>query len=433
METLQTSLNYEYYNKFGISRKTVDTAHRHMESLKEVFQRLDAIREYNFLKVLDVMQESHLSESHFGWETGYGIGDMGREKTEEIYAKIFKAEDALVRTQIVSGTHALTVGLRGILKRGDRLLIISSMPYDTIIPTLGLNQDDDTSLIEMGVEIDIIDLLEDANFDEEKIMNSLDERPTVVYVQRSSGYSLRPAITIDKMEKIFAKIKKDFPHVKIMVDNCYGEFVETREPIEVGADLIAGSLIKNIGGSLALSGGYVAGKADIVERCAKILITPGLKKECGLSFGQTRSFLQGLFIAPQVVNAALTGAVLAASMFSELGYHVTPEKDATRSDIVQVIELGDKEKVSAFCRAIQASAPIDSFVTPVFSPMAGYDNDIIMAAGAFVQGASIELSADAPIREPYAVYYQGGITKDHAKLGIMKSYEAICYKNQESL
>lgn len=422
---MENQPNYEYYMKFGISKHTVDVADRHIHSLKEVYEKQDRIREYNFLKVLDVMQSCHLSETHFGWETGYGIGDMGREKTEEIYAKLFKAEDALVRTQIVSGTHALTIGLRGILHRGDRLLIISSMPYDTIIPTLGLQEEDDTSLLSMGVEIDIIDLLENATFDEEKILESLDERPTVVYVQRSSGYSQRPAITIAKMEDIFSKIKSGYPHVRIMVDNCYGEFVETREPIEVGADLIAGSLIKNIGGSLALSGGYVAGRADIVERCSKILITPGLKKECGLSFGQTRSFLQGLFLAPQVVNAALYGSVLAASMFSELGYGVTPGSDEMRSDIVQVIELGSKEKISKFCKAIQSAAPIDSFVVPEFSPMAGYDNDIIMAAGAFVQGASIELSADAPVREPYSVYYQGGITKDHAKLGVMKAYESV--------
>lgn len=416
------------YEHYGISEYVIKIKEKSDFFLKSKYEEIDRIKLNNFYKVLLAMQECGLSERHFNWSTGYGYGDEGRAKTEEIYSKIFKTEDALVRTQIVNGTHALTLMLKSVLKNGDRLIFISGMPYDTLHGTIGLGDDKSASLIEMGVDIEFVELNPDGSLNDEEIMRVIasgDVKKTFIYLQRSSGYSQRSAITIDEMKRVFDKIKEKYQDMLIMVDNCYGEFVETLEPTEVGADIIAGSLIKNPGGSLALSGGYIAGSLALIKRCAKFLTTPSIEKECGLTFGQTRSILQGLFLAPEIVSNAVKSAVLCAKMFEDSGYEVSPTSTECRSDIVQIIKLGSKDKIEAFCKAIQSVAPVDSFVTPSFSDMAGYDNQIIMAAGAFIQGSSIELSADAPVREPYSVYYQGGTMSGHGEIGVMKALQNI--------
>ena len=394
--------------------------------LKDMFDSLSETEEFNQLKVLSAMQDCRLSDTHFAWNTGYAYGDRGRDITEEIYARIFKAEDAIVRPQIVSGTHALSLCLTGILRPGDTLYSVSGKPYDTLHDVIGISGENGSSLMELGVKYRDTELLSDGSFNTSKILETLENTDVkMLYIQRSSGYSFRKPITITSIENLIREARKVKPDVIVMVDNCYGEFIEKREPIEVGADLIAGSLIKNPGGGLAVTGGYIAGNEKLIELVSHKLTSPGIGKEVGVTFGLTRQVLQGLFMAPHVVHGALRGAALVAKVFESLGYEVSPGSEDTRSDIIQAVKLGDKDKVIAFCQGIQAAAPVDSMAVPVPWDMPGYESEVIMAAGTFIQGSSIELSADAPIREPYVVYFQGGLNYNHSKIGLKYALSKI--------
>jgi cystathionine beta-lyase family protein involved in aluminum resistance len=410
------------YQSLGIDENVINYVENIEEEIKDEFKAIDDISSFNQLKVLTAMQEHRLSNNHFNWYTGYGYDDPGREKIEEIYATIFKTEDAIVRPIIVNGTHALTLCLTGILRKGDTLLSIAGKPYDTLDEVIGISNEYGQAL---DIEYNQIDLTPDGDFKVDEIMSSLNDQVKMVYIQRSSGYSWRQALTINKLEAIIKKIKSKCPNVIVMIDNCYGEFLDYKEPTEVGADIMAGSLIKNPGGGLAITGGYIVGKKDLIEQVSYRMTSPGIGKECGLMFGQTRLMLHGLFIAPQTVAGAIKGAIYCAKAFDKLGYDVNPSYNDPRSDIIQSVKLGTKEAVVAFCEGVQAAAPVDSHVTPVPWAMPGYDSDVIMAAGAFVQGSSIELSADAPIREPYIVYFQGGVTYDHSKFGVIKAIDQM--------
>jgi cystathionine beta-lyase family protein involved in aluminum resistance len=408
------------YKQFGISDHLIQLKDQMEVRLSNRFKDLDQIKEYNQLKVLKAMQDNQLSDRHFNWTTGYGYNDIGREVVESIYADVFKTEDALVRSQIVSGTHALSLTLSGILRPNDLMVSITGRPYDTLEEVIGLNGQNGSSLIELGIRYEEIQLSE-KGIDLELLRDFLNSNSNVkmVYIQRSGGYSFRPAITVDNIAQATHLVKKNSPKTIIMIDNCYGEFIEKQEPTDFGADVMAGSLIKNPGGGLALTGGYVVGRKDLIELVSYRLTSPGIGKETGVSFGHTRNILQGLFMAPSVVNGALKGALLAGAMLDNLGYEISPEIDTSRSDIIQAIKLNTPERVIAFCQGVQAAAPVDSFVVPEPWDMPGYHSPVIMAAGAFIQGSSIELSADAPIEPPYTVYFQGGLTYEHSKLGVL--------------
>lgn len=399
--------------------------------------KIDEIASYNQLKVLKAMQNHRLSDNHFSWNTGYGYDDQGRETVEKIFAEVFGGEEAIVRPLIVNGTHALTLCLQGVLRPGDTLFSITGKPYDTLENVIGIAEGSEGmgTLKEFGIDYHGIDLLSDGMINLEETQAYLVAHPEVkmVYLQRSGGYSWRKALTIGALEEAIALVKGINPEIVVMVDNCYGEFLAMKEPIDVGADLMAGSLIKNPGGGLALSGGYIVGKSKWVEKVAYRMTSPGIGKECGLTFGQTRSLLQGFFMAPTVVASALKGAVFCSKLYETLGYDVCPKWDDERSDIIQSVKLGTAEKVIAFCEGIQSAAPVDAYVTPVPWAMPGYTSEVIMAAGSFVQGSSIELSADAPIREPFIVYFQGGLTYDHSKFGALKSLNRLVEKGLETL
>ena len=415
---MQNVLEDLLQNSFDIRSDVIRETRRIEEELQPLFLDIDTVREYNSLKVLDAMRRARLSDTHFAWNTGYGYNDSGREKTEEIFSNIFKSEDSIVRPTIVNGTHALTLCLQGILKSGFELISISSQPYDTLDKVIGIS-DSYHSLISQGVVYTQIDLLENGDFDYveiEKAVKSSNSRK-MVYIQRSKGYSRRKSILIDDIEKVVKFVKNIDSEIIVMVDNCYGEFIETREPIEAGADIMAGSLIKNPGGGLAIAGGYICGNKELVEIVADRMTSPGIGKECGLTFGTTRTLLQGLFLAPMIVSNAKKGAVFCAKLFENYGYDTFPKFSDQRSDIIQSVGLNRKEEIISFCRGIQKAAPVDSFVTPEPWAMPGYDSEVIMAAGAFIQGSSIELSADAPIKEPFTVYFQGGLTYEHSKIG----------------
>lgn len=415
---MQNVLEDLLQNSFGIRSDVIRETRRIEEELQPLFLDIDTVREYNSLKVLDAMRRARLSDTHFAWNTGYGYNDSGREKTEEIFSNIFKSEDSIVRPTIVNGTHALTLCLQGILKSGFELISISSKPYDTLDKVIGIS-DSYHSLIRQGVVYTQIDLLENGDFDYveiEKAVKSSNSRK-MVYIQRSKGYSRRKSILIDDIEKVVKFVKNIDSEIIVMVDNCYGEFIETREPIEAGADIMAGSLIKNPGGGLAIAGGYICGNKELVDIVADRMTSPGIGKECGLTFGTTRTLLQGLFLAPMIVSNAKKGAVFCAKLFENYGYDTFPKFSDQRSDIIQSVGLNSKEEIISFCRGIQKAAPVDSFVTPEPWAMPGYDSEVIMAAGAFIQGSSIELSADAPIKEPFTVYFQGGLTYEHSKIG----------------
>lgn len=413
------------YDLWNIDKKWVDLG-KHVETiLKDRFHEIDLISESNNYKVLKSMQKNKLSDSHFHWHTGYGYDDPGRRALESIYADAFGTEDALVRTQIVNGTHALTLCLTGLLRQGDNMLSITGKPYDTLEEVIGISGNSDQSLRAWGIEYKEVQRLKNGDFDYKAIKKALNKNTKMVYIQRSVGYSWNPAVTIDAMKNVIEFVKIHQPAAIVMVDNCYGEFLETLEPTNVGADIMAGSLIKNPGGGLALSGGYVVGRKELIKKVASRLTSPGIGKECGLTFGQTRTMLQGFFLAPMVVSGALKGALYTAALYKQAGFSISPDIDSPRSDIIQAIQLNSPEKVIAFCKAIQSVAPVDSFVTPMPWPMPGYNTDVIMAAGAFVQGSSIELSADAPMRPPYIVYFQGGLTYAHAKLGALNSLCAV--------
>lgn len=416
------------YEDMGIEPKVYDFGERILEKLKDRFAKIDETAEYNQMKVINAMQKNGLAEAHFGSSTGYGYNDMGRETLEAVYASIFKAEDALVRPQIMCGTHALNVALSSNLRPGDELLSPVGKPYDTMDEIIGIRESKG-SLAEYGITYRQVDLLPDGSFDYEGIRAAINEKTKLVTIQRSKGYASRPTLSVEQIGELISFIKGIKPEVICMVDNCYGEFVEKIEPIEVGADMCVGSLIKNPGGGLAPVGGYIVGRKECVEQAAYRLSSPGLGKEVGATLGLNQPFFQGLFMAPTVTAGALKGAIFAANVYEELGYRVVPNSTEPRYDIIQAVELLSKEAMVAFCKGIQAAAPVDSFVTPEPWAMPGYDSDVIMAAGAFVQGSSIELSADGPIKPPYNVFFQGGLTWYHAKLGILMSLQKLVDAN----
>ncbi len=413
-------------SKFDISEEILTMAAETDKELLPLFDEIQKIQEYNIFKVTHAMQKARLSDSHFAWNTGYGYNDAGREKTEEIFANIFGAEDAIVRASIANGTHALALCLAGILKSGFELIAISGKPYDTLDKTIGISPSYH-SLMEKGVDYKQIELLPNGDFDLNTIKETIQtsRKKKMIYIQRSKGYFRRRALTIKDIEYIVKEIRQLDSEAVIMVDNCYGEFMEYQEPTEVGVDLMAGSLIKNPGGGFAVSGGYIAGRSDLVNLVAERMTAPGIGKECGLTFGTTRIMLQGLFIAPMIVANAKKGAIFCAKLFEKAGFEAFPKFDEERSDIIQSIAMNSEQEIIAFCQGIQKAAPVDSFVSPEPWAMPGYDSEVIMAAGAFVQGSSIELSADAPIREPYTVYFQGGLTYEHSKLGAMLALQEI--------
>ena len=415
------------YEQTGISPEVHDFGEKIEKSLKERFDKIDKMAELNQLKVIHAMQEARVNAECFNYASGYGYNDFGRDTLEKVYANVFHTEDALVRPQITCGTHALALTLSANLRPGDELLSIAGKPYDTLEEVIGIRPSTG-SLAEYGVIYNQEDLLPDGSFDFDSIEKAIGEKTKLITIQRSKGYQTRPSFSVDQIGEAIAFVKKIKPEVICMVDNCYGEFVEEKEPSDVGADLVVGSLIKNPGGGLAPIGGYVAGRKDLIEQCAYRLTSPGLGKEVGASLGVMQSFYQGLFLAPTVVAGALKGAIFAANVYEKLGYAVVPDGKEERHDIIQAVTLGSAEGVIAFCQGIQAAAPVDSYVTPEPWAMPGYDSDVIMAAGAFVQGSSIELSADGPIKEPYAVYFQGGLTWAHAKLGILMSLQKLYEK-----
>ncbi len=414
----------ELYSAMGISPEVYDYGNVIAVQLRERFQQIDDIAEYNQLKVLHAMQKNQVSEACLLGTTGYGYNDLGRDTLEAVYADIFHTEDALVRPQITCGTHALALALMSNLRPGDELFSPVGKPYDTLEEVIGIRPSRG-SLAEYGVTYRQTDLLEDGSFDYEGIRKSVNEKTRLVTIQRSKGYQTRPTLSVERIGELIRFIKEIKPDVICMVDNCYGEFVEEREPGDVGADLVVGSLIKNPGGGLAPIGGYIAGKKECVENAAFRLTSPGLGKEVGASLGILKDFYQGLFLAPVVTAGALKGAVFAANLYEKLGYAVVPNGSESRHDIIQAVTFGQPEGVIAFCRGIQAAAPVDSHVTPEPWDMPGYDAKVIMAAGAFVSGSSIELSADGPIKPPYAVYFQGGLTWQHARFGILKSLQSL--------
>lgn len=415
------------YQSMGITPEVYAFGAEILQGLAGRFQAIDEVAEYNQLKVLKAMQKNQVSEACLLGTTGYGYNDLGRDTLEAVYADIFHTEDALVRPQITCGTHALALALMSNLRPGDELLSPVGKPYDTLEEVIGIRPSKG-SLAEYGVTYRQVDLLPDGGFDYEEIKRAINDRTRLVTIQRSKGYQTRPTLSVARIGELIAFIRQIKPDVICMVDNCYGEFVETLEPSDVGADMVVGSLIKNPGGGLAPIGGYIAGKKACVENAAYRLTSPGLGKEVGASLGVLTQFYQGLFLAPTVTAGALKGAIFAANLYEKLGFAVVPDGSESRHDIIQAVTFGTPEGVIAFCEGIQAAAPVDSHVTPEPWDMPGYDAKVIMAAGAFVSGSSIELSADGPIKEPYAVYFQGGLTWQHAKFGILKSLQSLVDK-----
>ncbi len=416
------------YNEIGISDKVYNFGSNILNDLKERFDQVDQVAEYNQIKVIKAMQDHKVSAECFNGSTGYGYDDIGRETLEAVYASVFKAEDALVRPQITCGTHALALALMSNLRPGDELLSPVGKPYDTLEEVIGIRPSNG-SLAEYGVTYSQVDLLADGSFDYDGIKAAINEKTKLVTIQRSKGYASRPTLSVERIGELIAFIKNIKPDIICMVDNCYGEFVQKREPIEVGADMCVGSLIKNPGGGLAPIGGYIVGTKECVENAAHRLTSPGLGKEVGASLGIMQSFFQGLFLAPTVVAAALKGAIFAANIYEKLGFSVIPNSTEDRYDIIQAVTFNKPEGLIAFCQGIQAAAPVDSYVTPEPWDMPGYDSQVIMAAGAFVQGSSIELSADGPLRAPYTAFFQGGLTFYHAKLGILMSLQKLLDAN----
>ena len=413
-----------YYDSMGISPKVYEYGEAVISKLRDRFDEIDRIAEYNQAKVLQAMQKNRVSAVCFAATTGYGYDDVGRDNLERVYADVFHTEAALVRPQITCGTHALTVALSANLLPGDELLSPVGLPYDTLQEVIGIRQSP-CSLAEYGVTYRQVDLLDNGTFDYEGIRQAISEKTKLITIQRSKGYATRPTFSVTQIGELIAFVKSIKPDVVCMVDNCYGEFVETIEPSDVGADMVVGSLIKNPGGGLAPIGGYICGTKACVDRCAYRLSAPGLGQEVGANLGLMPALYQGFFLAPTVVAGAEKGAIFAANLYEPLGFRCVPNATESRHDIIQAVELGSEEAMIAFCKGIQAAAPVDSFATPLPWEMPGYDDKVIMAAGAFVQGSSIELSADGPIRPPYAVYFQGGLTWLHAKTGILMSLQQL--------
>ena len=412
------------YTQMGISQKVYEYGEAALKKLEDRFAQVDKIAEYNQAKVLSAMQKNRVSAACFAATTGYGYDDVGRDNLEKVYADVFHTQAALVRPQITCGTHALTVALSANLLPGDELLSPVGLPYDTLQEVIGIRPSP-CSLAEYGVSYRQVDLLPDGTFDYKGIRNAIGEKTKLITIQRSKGYATRPTFSVEQIGQLIAFCKSVKPDVLIMVDNCYGEFVETIEPSDVGADMVVGSLIKNPGGGLAPIGGYICGTEECVSRCAYRLSAPGLGQEVGANLGLMPALYQGFFLAPTVVAGAEKGAIFAANLYEPLGFRCVPDAKESRHDIIQAVELGSEEGMIAFCKGIQAAAPVDSFATPLPWEMPGYNDKVIMAAGAFVQGSSIELSADGPIRPPYAVYFQGGLTWDHAKIGILMSLQKM--------
>lgn len=412
------------YNRLGVSDQVLRFGQEVLEGLTDQFRHIDQVAEFNQAKVIAAMQKNRVNATHFNLSTGYGYDDEGRDNLERVYADCFGTEAALVRPQITCGTHALALALGANLLPGDELLSPVGGPYDTLEEVIGIRPSP-CSLKEYGVSYRQVDLLPDGGFDYDGIRAAINEKTRLITIQRSKGYATRPSYSVEEIGKLIAFCKECKPDVLCMVDNCYGEFVETQEPTNVGADMVVGSLIKNLGGGLAPTGGYICGRKSCIERCAYRLSAPGLGREVGANLGLLTSFYQGLFLAPTVVSSAVRGAVFAAGCYEKLGFRVVPGSGEIRRDIIQAVELGSREAMVAFCKGIQSAAPVDSYVTPEPWAMPGYESEVIMAAGAFVQGASIELSADGPIRPPYAVYFQGGLTWFHAKLGILMSIQKL--------
>lgn len=414
----------QMYLQMGISENVFEFCERTEQTLTERFKEIDEIAEYNQMKVLKAMQKNRVSDVHFAASTGYGYNDIGRDTLEQVYADTFHTETALVRPQLTCGTHALTIALSANLRPGDELYSPVGKPYDTLEGVIGI-RDSVGSLKEYGVSYRQTDLLPDGSFDYDNIKKAINEKTKLVTIQRSKGYATRPTLSVKRIAELITFIKNIKPDVICMVDNCYGEFVETVEPSDFGADMIVGSLIKNPGGGLAPIGGYIAGTGECVERCAYRLNAPGLGKEVGATLGLNQTLYQGFFLAPTVTAGALKGALFAAAIYEKLGFKVVPDSKESRHDIIQAIEFGSPEHVIAFCKGIQSAAPVDSHVDPEPWDMPGYDAPVIMAAGAFIQGSSIELSADGPIKPPYSVFFQGGLTWYHAKFGIIKSLQKM--------
>ena len=438
--------DYKHYLKkeFNISEEVLDLVYKAENLLAERFDRIDDTTAICQMKVLKAFQDNHINATHFDWSTGYGYDDAGRDAVERVYASVFRTEAALVRPNIVNGTHEIASTLLGLLRPGDELIEVTGTPYDTLQTVIGrpdgsaANKRGDGSLLgpgdfkgtikDYGIVYKEVALSDDLDIDLDAIRNAVTPNTKVVAMQRSTGYDWRPAISLDSLRKAAELVHSINKDIIVMLDNCYGEFVGTVEPTEFGVDVMAGSLIKNPGGGLALSGGYIVGRADLIEQISYRLTCPGIGAECGLTFGQNRNVLQGLFLAPKVVNAALKGALLAGSVYSMLGFDVMPPADSERSDIIQAIKFRTAERTVAFCQAVQSASPIDSYVSPVPWDMPGYEDQVVMAAGAFVQGSSIELSADAPLREPYIAYFQGGLTYEHSRFGVIKSLDTLYKK-----
>jgi len=422
----------EYLEKeLNIDRKVIDKVNEAEAKLAEVFAEIDDITSINQLRVLKAFQDNHINATHFDWSTGYGYDDPGREAVERVYAAVFHTEAALVRPNIVNGTHAISTTLLGLLKPGDELIEASGKPYDTLQNVIGLHKSDDKfrgTLLDYGVTYKEVALTPSMDIDFDALRNAITNKTRVVAMQRSTGYDWRPAISLESIGKVAKLVHEINPEIIVMLDNCYGEFVDTVEPTELGVDVIAGSLIKNPGGGIALSGGYIVGREELIEQISYRLTCPAIGAECGLTYGQNRHVLQGLFLAPKIVNAAIKGAMIVGVIYDSLGYEVMPPVMSKRSDIIQAIKFGNPDAQVAFCQAVQAASPIDSYVTPMPWDMPGYQDQVVMAAGAFVQGSSIELSADAPLREPYIAYFQGGLTLEHAKFGVIKSLDNLYKK-----
>lgn len=413
-----------FKEKYNIDSKIIEFVNNIEEKLQDRFKEFSDIAQYNQVKILKAMQEEGLKATDFNWTTGYGYGDIGRDKVESIYTRIFNVEDSLVRSNIVSGTHAITLAIKSVLKPGDHFLSVTSTPYDTLQKVIGLRGNSPDSLINSGYQYSEVPLV-DNMIDVDSIKDYIQDNTSLVIIQRSTGYSNRRAFTVSELKEAVDEVKKINKNIKIFVDNCYGEFTELIEPSEIGIDIMAGSLIKNPGGGICYTGGYVAGKEELVERAANFLTAPGIGKDCGLTFGMTRQILQGLFMSPKIVEDAIRGATLFSRSFEELGFKTIPSSTDPRSDIVTAIELQKPEILEIFCKYIQFSSPVDSEFTPIPWDMPGYDDQVIMAAGDFIEGSSIELSADGPMREPYYVYFQGGLSYYHIKFSLINLLNAL--------
>ena len=417
-------------DEFGIDERVLKLVAEAEDEVRCEFEKLDDIMAYNQYKVLSAFQKNRIRDMHFGWKTGYGYDDAGREAIEQTFADVFHTDAALVRTTFVNGTHALATTLLGVLRPGDELIYATGEPYDTLQTVIGITnyEKGNGSLRDYVVTFKQVDLLPDGSIDIEGVKAAITDKTRMITAQRATGYSWRKAISMDEIEKLMKAIEEVNPDIVKMVDNSYGEFLDIKEPTDVGADVMASSLIKNPGGGLALSGAYIAGRQDLIDQIQYRMTCPGIGGECGLTYGQTRTMFQGFFLGPRAANGALKGAVLCGKVYEKLGFEVSPKAGDIRSDIVQSVKFKDPAKLIAFCEGIQAAAPVDSFVAPVPGDMPGYEDKVIMAAGAFVQGSTIELSADAPMREPYIAYFQGGLTYEHSKFGVIKSVDALLKK-----